>query len=405
MTLHARTVPVDDPGELIPRLPSPDGVAWVRHGHGLVGWGETLRVELGTGPDRFRRAAGALAGAKVDDQVGLPGTGLVGFVAGTFDENDPGSVLIVPRVVLGRAEGHAWLTTAAEGTPPPPADVPAKHALPMGTRLRYAGASMPELQWLEAVDAATKTLQAGGTLAKIVLARDLVAWTDTAFDPRLLARRLAARFDDCYTFTVDGLVGATPELLVRRQGRQVQALPLAGSARRDPAPDVDAALGAELLTSAKNQAEHRRAAESVVDALADVTTHLDADDEPWLLRLANIQHLATLVQGDLASTSTTVMDLVTRLNPTAAVCGTPRHEALAEIRRLELFSRGRYAGPVGWVDQHGDGEFGIALRCAQVNGSRARLFAGAGIMADSLPEAELEETRIKFHAMQSAFGN
>jgi menaquinone-specific isochorismate synthase len=276
------------------------------------------------------------------------------------------------------------------------------HAAPATSRIRYAGASVPELRWLEAVAAATRAIDAG-RLDKVVLARDLAVWSDEPLDARTLTRRLAERFPDCFTFSVDGLVGATPELLVRRIGGRVDSLVLAGTAGRGASAAEDAALGAALLGSDKDRDEHDHAVASVRAALADLVPDL-ATEGPWLLRLANVQHLATSVTGTLPG-GESVLDLAGALHPTAAVCGTPTAEAFAVIRELEGLDRGRYTGPVGWVDAAGDGELGIALRCAQVEGDRARLYAGAGIVGASLPEAELEETRIKFRAFQAALGS
>jgi menaquinone-specific isochorismate synthase len=180
-------------------------------------------------------------------------------------------------------------------------------------------------------------------------------------------------------------------------------VPLAGSAARGRDPEDDARIGEELLRSEKNRSEHRLAVESVRDVLAPRCAELRTDAEPWLLRLANVQHLATRLDGELAEPVPSLV-LAGALHPTAAVCGTPTELALDRIRRLEDMDRGRYAGPVGWTDAGGDGEWGIALRCAEVDGHRARLFTGNGLVAGSLPELELEETRLKLLAMQSALG-
>jgi menaquinone-specific isochorismate synthase len=241
-------------------------------------------------------------------------------------------------------------------------------------------------------------------LEKVVLARDLFVWAKEELDNRLLAARLAHRFPECFVFVHETLVGATPELLVRRTGDVVESLVLAGTARRDPLAHGDAMVGEALLSSEKDGREHLLAVESVTGVLENVCHDLTVDDAPSLLKLANVQHLATRVTGRL-SRPLSALELAGRLHPTAAVCGTPRADAGRMIRRLEGIERGRYAGPVGWVDALGDGEFGIALRCAEVHGTRARLFAGAGIVAESTPEAELEETRLKLRAMQSALGD
>ena len=401
--LVVRTVAVDDPHDLLAHLAGPGSVAWVRGGEGLVGWGVAATVPVGTGAGRLDRAAAALAelfgACQVHDEVGVPGSGPVAFGALTFDPRSPGSLLVVPRVVLGRRGPHAWRTAVGD---PGEADEPAPPlpTLPPPGRVRYAGSTLPELRWLEAVDAAARAVRAGD-LAKVVLARDLHVWAAEPLEPRLLARRLAARFPACFTFVCDGLVGATPELLVRRTGDAVTSLVLAGSAARGGDPATDERLGDALRHSGKDRLEHDLAVASVGDVLTLRCDGLTADAEPWLLRLDNVQHLATRVAGRL-TTGDSALTLAAALHPTAAVCGTPTAAALAVIRDSEGMDRGRYAGPVGWVDARGDGEWGIALRCAEVAGTRARLFAGAGIVGASLPEAELEETRLKLRAMQSA---
>jgi menaquinone-specific isochorismate synthase len=213
---------------------------------------------------------------------------------------------------------------------------------------------------------------------------------------------LAARFPSCFTFVCDGLVGASPELLVRRIGRHAESIVLAGTIRRGATADEDAALEQTLLHSAKDAIEHRYAAESVRESFAAVAVDVAADEQPQLLRLANVSHLATHVEAWLGSPAPTALALANLLHPSAAVGGTPRAEALDAIHRLEAAPRGRYAAPVGWVDSRGDGEFAIALRCAQVTGDTARLWAGAGIVADSDPDSEVAETAAKFDAVLSA---
>jgi len=177
---------------------------------------------------------------------------------------------------------------------------------------------------------------------------------------------------------------------------------LAGTAARSDDTDEDERLGKALLASDKDRREHESAAASVGRVLGGLCERLERQAEPDLLRLANVQHLATRFEGRLAGRNS-ALDIAGRLHPTAAVGGTPSDGAVEAIRRLEQMDRGRYAGPVGWMDGEGDGCFAIALRCAEISGARARLFAGAGIVDGSLPEAELEETRIKLLAMQSAF--
>ena len=401
MSQVARTVLVDDPGDLLALLPDPAPLAWIRHGEGLIGWGEALRIAVPPGRTRFAAVSEALReafeGCAITRELDVPGTGPIAFASLTFDWDVAGSSVVVPRVVVGRRDGCAWMTTISDDT----TTLPIPQPLPDPVRVRYAGTSSSEIAWLEAVAASAADIRAEQGLSKVVLARDLQVWAAEALDVRPLSRRLAERFDGCWTFVVDGLVGATPELLVRRTGNAVESIVLAGSAARGRELDEDKRLGEGLLASAKDHAEHEPAVVSVVDRLRTVCDDVRADPAPWLLRLANVQHLATRVSATAAGAES-ALDLAGRLHPTAAVCGMPRGTAMERIRAVEGMDRGRYSGPVGWVDADGNGEFGIALRCALVTGNRARLFSGAGIVGQSLPEAELEETRLKLRAMQSA---
>jgi menaquinone-specific isochorismate synthase len=272
-------------------------------------------------------------------------------------------------------------------------------------RLRYADGALDPASWCAAVATAVQRIDAGD-LAKVVLARDLLVSADVPLDPRRILRRLAARFPDCWTFAVDGLLGATPELLLRRTGRELSARVLAGTAPRGAGAD-DARLAAALVGSAKDRAEHALAVDSLVRALDPYCTDLAAPAEPELLTLANVRHLASDVRGTQrrrgARGRADLLELIDAVHPTAAVCGTPTSDAAALIAELEGMDRGRYAGPVGWLDARGDGEFGLALRCAELTGpNEARLFAGCGIVAGSDPSAELAETQAKFAAFQAA---
>ena len=217
--------------------------------------------------------------------------------------------------------------------------------------------------------------------------------------------RLADDYPECWTFCVDGLLGATPEMLVRRSGHRVASRVLAGTVRRSTDSSADDRLADALLRSDKDLVEHRYAVESVAAALARHCTDLEVPDAPGLLVLANVQHLVTDVQGCWPTRSSAIA-LAASLHPTAAVCGTPTERAGAVIAQLEGMDRGRYAGPVGWVDANGDGEFGIALRCGSLedDGRRMRLYAGCGIVAGSTPDSEWAESEAKFAAMRHAAG-
>jgi menaquinone-specific isochorismate synthase len=418
--LVVRTEQITGTGDLLAELPRAGVIAaWIHRGEGLVAWGEAASITLPTGPDRF--AAGEkwlralFDAADVTDPLAVPGSGLVAFGSFTFDPASDGSVLVVPRTIVGRRAGTSWLTTIGTGpgllghaAPGPvgnygyaalhPADGDGRNGTP--AEVRWQDGSLSALQWEHAVADAVRRIRAGD-LSKVVLARDQRATTAQPIDVRVLLRRLAARYADCYSFACAGLVGATPELLVRRDGQQISSLVLAGTAPRGSSPAEDAALGAAMLASVKDVEEHEYAVESVREALAPLCASLEVQPRPSLLSLANVQHLATRVTGMLAGDSS-ALGVAAALHPTAAVCGTPTDIAMELIRELEGMDRGRYAGPVGWVDARGNGDWGIALRCAEIDGQRARLFAGCGIVAGSDPAAELAEAQPKFRPMQDA---
>jgi menaquinone-specific isochorismate synthase len=403
--LTVRTVAVPDPGDLLAQVPQPDVVAWVQHGAGLVGWGEAARITLPAGEDRFTAAEKWLGSvfdaAIVDDRVRLRGSGPVAFGAFTFDASSDGSVLIVPQAVLGRdGQGHAWLTTVTEGAAVPV--WPFVPPRPLEKVLWHDG-SLPAPQWERAVAKAVAAIKAG-SLLKVVLARDLYATAAEDIDPRTPLLRLAERYPECFTFACDGLIGATPELLIRRDGGQVSALVLAGTAPRGADPAADEELGRWLLASAKDSEEHAYAVESIREALGPLCDTLDIEPRPALLKLPNLQHLGTWVHGTLAAAGPprSALALAAAVHPTAAVCGTPTGAAFELIRELEHMDRERYAGAVGWVDADGNGEWGIALRSAQLSGRTAHLFAGCGIVAGSDPAAELAEAEVKFRPMRGA---
>lgn len=402
--LTVTTVSIAGPADLLSWLPGPAVSAWLHRGDGLAGWGEAARLMLPAGPDRFAAAEKWLAelfdGAVVADEVGVPGTGPVAFGSFTFDPASDGSVLIVPQVIVGCRAGVHWQTRISTGGADQPVlPVPAAPATAPGD-LRWSDGSRTAPEWARIVAAAVTRIKAG-EVRKVVLARDLFAQASAEIDVRVLLSRLAARSPGCYTFACAGLVGATPELLIRREGRQVSSLVLAGTIGRGGSATDDAALSSALLASVKDAEEHRYSVESVRDLLAPLCAELTVDAEPSLLQMADYQHLATPVSGVLARDAS-ALALAASLHPTAAICGTPTEVAMELIRELEGMDRGRYSGPVGWVDARGNGEWAIALRCGEVDGRRARLFAGCGIVAGSQPAAEVAETETKFRPMRRA---
>ncbi len=405
----ARTValPATTVGDLLDRLPAPSPVAWVRGGEGLVGWGTAASVRL-TGDGQFAAAqdwwTGWLAGVTVDDEVQVPGTGPVAFASFAFDTEHGSSTLVVPKVLLGRRGDTAWVTVVGDADDLAEPDLgrllaPVPAPEPPG-QVRWSEGSLTAAQWQAAVRQAVDRIVAG-ELDKVVLARDLVATADAPVDQRTLLRRLADRYPSCWTFAVDDLLGATPELLVRRTGDEVLSRVLAGTVGRLGDDAADGELADALLGSEKDLEEHELAVHSVAAVLAAHCDHLEVPGQPAVLRLRNVQHLATDVTGRLSDGSG-ALALAGALHPTAAVCGTPTEVARQVIRELEGMDRGRYAGPVGWIGADGDGEFGIALRCAQVDGARLRLFAGCGIVAGSDADAELAEAQAKLVPVRDA---
>lgn len=399
--MRVTTRPIDAPVSLVPLLDPARPLLFVRRGEGIAGLGQALRLEF-SGPDRIRDAAAAwrriAAEARIDDPVGLSGSGLVAFGAFAFAaESDRPSVLIVPRVVVGSRDGVAWITRVDDAEDTIASTTPGDEY-----RIPLRPGSVDPDRYREIVADAVTRIRAGG-VHKIVLARDLVGHLPEGADLRRVIGDLALGYPDTWTFAVDGLIGSSPETLVRVGRGTVTARVLAGSAARgvDAASDHAAALG--LATSTKDLDEHRFAVQSVLAALEGHARGVATSEVPYALKLPNLWHLASDVEGALADGSS-VLDLAAALHPTAAVAGTPTDAAVAAIAELEGLDRGRYGGPVGWVDAAGDGKWAIALRSAEVDADGAvTAYAGAGIVAESDPEHELAETRLKFRPIVEAF--
>ena len=409
--LVVRTVRLElEPGTaLVDLLPTDRPVTWLRRGEGLVGWGVAAEIRT-SGPTRFADAgkwwSETTARATVTDDIAEPGTGLVCFGTFAFADEPGTSVLVVPRVLVGRRGDTTWLTTVTPcGSEPADPAVRAAEAPAAPTGVRFADGALDGERWMSVVADAVSRIGAGD-LEKVVLARDLIATAESPIDVRWPLRRLAASYPMCWTFHVDGMFGATPEMLLRRERGLVTSRVLAGTIRRTGHDDRDLALAATLARSSKDLEEHEYAVRSVADALEPHCSSMNVPEAPFVLHLPNVMHLASDVAGVVHDAATvTSLQLAEALHPSAAVGGTPTPVATALIGRIEGMDRGRYAGPVGWMDDTGDGEWGIALRSAAIDGATVRLFAGCGIVADSDPAAELAEAAAKFVPIRDALSD
>ena len=392
---------------LISLLPAHGGMAWVQHDEGIIGWGEAARIVV-RGRERFSRAQrwwnSTVKLAEISDTLEVDGTGLVAFTSFAFE---PGrSVIVIPEVVVGRKDGKTWITTMHEKNDESPRFVVTEPdaRIPSGG-IQWEEGTQPVALWQRTVASAIEKIN-HGDLDKVVLARDIVARASNPLDVRNLLENLGEKYPECWLFLVDGLLGATPELLIKRKGEEVRSRVLAGTIKRDK-EIASEKLAEKLLQSDKDQEEHEYAVASVAEVLASHCTDLNVPEEPIVLKLANVQHLATEITGMLVD-DLPVLALAAALHPTAAVCGTPTERAAALIRAIEGMDRGRYAGPVGWLNACNDGELGIALRCGEIDPNdsrRIRLFAGCGIVAGSESAAEVQESNAKFEPMRNALLN
>ncbi|RWR26011.1 isochorismate synthase [Agrococcus lahaulensis] len=379
-----------------PRAP----LAIRRGADGIVGRGEALRLEF-SGPSRLSDAADAwrrvAEDAVVDDAVGVPGTGLVAFGAFAFDDDSAAaSVLIVPQVVVGRRGDDEWITWIGDEGRLHPTAVDE-------VRVELTDGAIDAERYRAVVAEATERIRSGEA-EKLVVARDRVGQLPPDGDVRSVAVGLVQRYPDAVTYAVDGLVGASPETLVAAHRGHFFSRVLAGTAARGATPARDAEIAEALASGDKDLREHRFAADSAMAVLRELAPDARAS-EPFPLRLPNLWHLATDITGTLGEGRST-LDVLALLHPTAAVAGTPRAASLRIIRELEGVDRGRYAGPVGWVDGYGGGEWVIALRGAEIAPDGAiRAFAGAGIVAGSDPAAELAETAVKLRPITDALAD
>ena len=425
-SLRSLTIPLSVPSAaigLLEYLVRNDQLCWIRHGEGLVGFGEVLR-HTSTGQDRFDSARRwwdtVRAEAAVEDEVQVPGTGLAAFGSFAFSKRSPFlSRVIVPEIIVGSRNGTAWVTQTTLD-PHAALDRESVVAALAGYLEEISADSLSdgndtiqpgvlsESEWKNAVARSVAHI-AAGELSKIVLARDIVASLSSPIATAQVLRELALRYESCWTYSVDGLIGSTPEMLIKVEDGKARARVLAGTLDRATAPLDDPDYAKRVLAgSEKQQHEHAIAIDSVTSHLEPFTSSMTSHSEPFVLELPNVWHLASDVTADLrvdGGTVPTSLDLVEALHPTAAVCGYPTSVAGELISELEHMDRGPYAGPVGWFDAAGNGEWGIALRGAVIEDPLAvRLFAGCGIVSGSNPAAELEETWSKFRPMLEALG-
>lgn len=397
-----RSVWLERDVNLLEILPDANPMSWVRRSKGIVAWGETTRGEF-IGTERFSRAhkwwRDFVSNLEVQDLVQTQGSGAIAFASFAFDAYSEPSLVIVPKYLVGRNEIGSWLTVFGEADLNQAASeiFNKKYSVNSPGALNFASGVLSDDKWQAAVASAIGRIE-NGEIDKIVLAKDEVVSSERAIDPRYVMRNLARNFDECWTYSVAGLVGATPELLIRKENEQVLSRVLAGTIARGSDSQQ---MAQQLLASEKDISEHEFAVKSVADSLALHCTNMTVPSEPVVLTLANLAHLATDVRGVLVDDAP-ALALAGALHPTAAVCGTPKSRARVLISELEQMDRGRYAGPVGWFDSEGNGEFGIALRCAQISENSARLFAGAGIVSGSNPESELQEIETKLTAIKSS---
>jgi len=403
--------------------PMPDAVSVAALGrvYDMVAAPGGVALELATGetvdfePGDDRLLAAARLWRRLRESIGTGPIGNGPIAVGGFayrPDRDPGgpwsgfpSVLLrVPALAVTRVRGRTFATAAAADAEELLELAPTGVRAPAARRLEITSVRN-QVAWTAAVETAAKRLRAGDA-AKVVLAREVIARGDGVVSAGMVARSLRAAYPSCFTYLVTGadgtaFAGASPELLIRRSGGRAFSQPMAGSVARGANEADDDRLAHELVESAKDNAEHRIASEFVVAALRKFSRSVEAR-EPEVVRFTNIQHLATTITAELAQPAAEALELAAALHPTPAVGGWPRPAAEALIDELEGLERGWYAGAVGWTDGQGDGEFAVALRCGLLWEDGARLYAGVGVMPDSDPAGELEETELKFKALLMA---
>ena len=403
--MHSRLITAKelglDEGSAFAELLGSNSSAFLSDKQGLIGWGEALRLEA-KGPNRIldldAQWRELVSNAEVTNEVNLSGSGLICFGSIAFSDQSPStSILVIPNVIVGKQDEKLWLTTV---------NIDEAKALELisfdstFTSASFEPGQITPDQYILNVERAVEEI-AAKNIEKVVLARDLKASVSESFNINPVLRKLEKKFDSCYIYSVDGLFGASPELLVKVERQQFSARVLAGTAGRGTDPGVDQAIGAALFDSPKNRSEHKFAIDSLVSSLEQFTDQIEVDDKPFSIALPNLWHLASDVRALLNSDASS-LQVVNALHPSAAVAGTPRDKALEVIEATENVDRGRYAGPVGWLGADGDGVWAIALRGAQLENNVLTAFAGCGIVAESDAQAELAEAVLKFKPIVDA---
>ena len=401
-----RTVLVDTPFDLN-NVCAGDGLLFVRDGVGYAGRGTHASADDAAIRLTLENSVHSGHSSPID----LPLVGPIAFGIIPFLPQEISRFVIASATFAKRVDGTHTLTLIGE-TVNDVDDAAIEHVLRDATQARpprpssnsfRVGARTPVGRYLDAVTLARDAVR-NGLLKKAVIARDIEVHADEPIDIHSVLLRLRASFGSSYRFCIGDMIGASPELLIEVVGREVRSRPLAGTTPRTGDPDTDKQLADELMSSTKNQVEHRVVVDMVHDTLLSYCSYLDWEAEPSIVTVANVQHLGTYIEGALTEPTAHVMTLLKALCPTPALGGFPSAAALEFISQTEPMERGNYGGAVGWMDADGNGTFAVTIRCAELSEDRrtARLFAGGGIVAESNPYAELAETQAKFQAMLSA---
>lgn len=388
--MKATTIPFD-PSIDLNDVAGSEGFLFVRNGVGYAGRGVALRIPYAD-TEKALKSIDHFNQTKLD--VSPIAIGVLPF------DPESSTELVIPQQIVGKdVLGNCWLTTID--------DASQKIELPTAPKAQVNEYFIKPLtaieQYQRAVIQARNSVREG-LITKAVIAREILVEAKNPIDIHAVLLRLRSSFSNSYRYSIEGFIGASPELLIEIDGDTIRSHPLAGTTPRTGDPETDTALAQKLMHSMKDQVEHRVVIDVIHDMLLPFCSYLDWEPEPSVIQVANVQHLGTLIEGHLSDNHPHILELARHLCPTPALGGHPRDLALQIIRENEGFDRKNYGGAVGWVDCKGNGTWAVAIRCAELSDDRksARLIAGGGIVAASEPEAELAETQAKFQAMLSA---